>query len=347
MFDNLQQQQSPLAMKEQQLISYGAKSILATLQAQKDDPSPPIPDDDKVSSTTHSYHHDQHEEGDDDSMLISTQLQQILSSLDDLDHSDNHTMLPSSNHNNPYIEDNDNMVPSNTVRQSVHTTEDLEAVSNDVTTTVITQRIELQNKSKTIEMLQKALSQQRELTVYHAKEIEKDSQKRLKLQKEEYETTIQRHQCLINQLIDDKQSLSDKCEALLKELCEVRKKFETKISALEQTLVSDIVTCTMYIVHNYMYTFVFLTWSYLIHVPAICTSHALETKKLKKTTLAAEKLKRQKWQAEEAQKIKEATIKHLEPELQRVIAKGKSEVEKLKAIHEVHTCKYSTCIIRK
>lgn len=62
------------------------------------------------------------------------------------------------------------------------------------------QRLELDNKSKTVDMLQKALNQQRELTVYHAKEMEKEGQRRLDLQKQEYEATIQRHQCFIDQV---------------------------------------------------------------------------------------------------------------------------------------------------
>ena len=74
------------------------------------------------------------------------------------------------------------------------------AVASDVTSTIMTQRLELDNKSKTVDMLQKALSQQRELTVYHAKEMEKEGQRRLDLQKQEYETTIQRHQCFIDQV---------------------------------------------------------------------------------------------------------------------------------------------------
>lgn len=79
----------------------------------------------------------------------------------------------------------------------------LEAASatvNDVTTTIMAQRMELDNKSKTIEMLQKALNQQRELTIYHAKEIEKEGKERLHLQKTEYEATIKRHQCFIDQV---------------------------------------------------------------------------------------------------------------------------------------------------
>ena len=74
------------------------------------------------------------------------------------------------------------------------------ATANDVTATIMAQRLELDSKTKTVEMLQKALHQQRELTVYHAKEIEKEGQKRLELQKTEYEATIQRHQCFIDQV---------------------------------------------------------------------------------------------------------------------------------------------------
>ena len=50
---------------------------------------------------------------------------------------------------------------------------------------------------------------------------------------------------------------------------------------------------------------------------------------------AADKVRREKWRAEETQRIKEATVKSLEPEIQRIIAKGKAEIQKLKALHEV------------
>lgn len=74
------------------------------------------------------------------------------------------------------------------------------AVASDVTSTIVAQRLELDNKNKTVEILQKALSQQRELTVYHTKEMEKEGQRRIDLQKQEYEATIQRHQCFIDQV---------------------------------------------------------------------------------------------------------------------------------------------------
>lgn len=109
------------------------------------------------------------------------------------------------------------------------------AVANDVTTTIMTQRLEIENKNKTMEMLQKALTQQRELTVYHAKEMNKESHKRLELQKQEYEATIQRHQCFIDQLIDDKKALSDRCEQLIRDVRETDRKYKAKIKSTEDS----------------------------------------------------------------------------------------------------------------
>ena len=43
-------------------------------------------------------------------------------------------------------------------------------------------------------------NQQRELTVRHAKEQEKEMKKRLGLQKEEYENTVKRHLSFIDQV---------------------------------------------------------------------------------------------------------------------------------------------------
>ena len=46
-------------------------------------------------------------------------------------------------------------------------------------------------------------------------------------------------------------------------------------------------------------------------------------------------MRREKWKTDETQRIKQATVKSLEPEIQRIIARGKAEIQKLKAIHEV------------
>ena len=59
--------------------------------------------------------------------------------------------------------------------------------------------------------------------------------------------------------------------------------------------------------------------------------------KTRQVAAAADKLRREKWRAEETQRIKEATVKSLEPEIQRIIAKGKAEIQRLKALHEVNS----------
>ena len=91
--------------------------------------------------------------------------------------------------------------------------------------------------------------------------------------------------------------LSGRCEQLIKELKEVDKKYRSKLKSLED-------------------------------------HHTAEISKLKQVSVAADKLRREKWQAEETQRIKETTVKGLEPEIQRIIAKGKAEIQKLKALHE-------------
>ncbi len=49
-------------------------------------------------------------------------------------------------------------------------------------------------------MLEKALSQQKELTIRHTQEADKEMQIRLESQKNDYEATIQRHLGFIDQV---------------------------------------------------------------------------------------------------------------------------------------------------
>ena len=56
--------------------------------------------------------------------------------------------------------------------------------------------------------------------------------------------------------------------------------------------------------------------------------------KLKDTLETAEKIRREKWIEEKTKKIKEMTVKGLEPEIQMLINKHKNEIKSLKAIHD-------------
>ncbi|TNN22379.1 Centrosomal protein [Liparis tanakae] len=49
---------------------------------------------------------------------------------------------------------------------------------------------------------------------------------------------------------------------------------------------------------------------------------------------ATEKIRREKWIDEKTKKIKEITVKGLEPEIQKLISRHKQELKKLRTLHE-------------
>lgn len=98
-------------------------------------------------------------------------------------------------------------------------------------------------------------------------------------------------------MIDDKKVLSEKCEKLVKELKDSDKSYSDRIRNSEER-------------------------------------YKIETQKIKDTFEAAEKIRREKWIEEKTKKIKEMTVKGLEPEIQSLINKHKNELKTLKTIHD-------------
>jgi 5-azacytidine-induced protein 1 len=72
--------------------------------------------------------------------------------------------------------------------------------SVDLAHQVLTLRLQLEEKSNSINLLQETLNQQRELTVRNTKNADRDMKTKLREQKEEYEATIARHQKFIDQV---------------------------------------------------------------------------------------------------------------------------------------------------
>uniref|UniRef100_A0A665WTK8 Centrosomal protein 131 n=1 Tax=Echeneis naucrates TaxID=173247 RepID=A0A665WTK8_ECHNA len=175
-------------------------------------------------------------------------------------------------------------------RSAVLSEEELAAVDQAI-------KLELDEKKRTVNMLQAALAQQRELTVRHVKETEKELSRNFQLQKEQYEATIQRHLTFIDQLINDKKALSERCEGVVGELKQVDQKYTKKIAQMQE-------------------------------------QHEMEIKKLKDLMSATEKIRREKWIDEKTKKIKEITVKGLEPEIQKLISKHKQDLKKLRTLHE-------------
>ncbi|KAM4032735.1 centrosomal protein of 131 kDa isoform 3-T4 [Anomaloglossus baeobatrachus] len=221
-------------------------------------------------------------------LLSEAKLQNIISFLDEMEKAEQERPRSSG---------------SNTHRGTLFSEAELNhleqasAVATEVTSSMLKMRLELEEKKKALSLLQTALAQQRELTVRHVKQTEKEMSYQLKQQSEQYEATIQRHLTFIDQLIDDKKTLSERCESLVSELKQVDHKYSSKISQMQE-------------------------------------QHDTEMKKLQELMTATEKVRREKWIDEKTKKIKEITVKGLEPEIQRLISKHKQEIRKLKALHE-------------
>ncbi|XP_054249719.1 centrosomal protein of 131 kDa [Indicator indicator] len=235
---------------------------------------------------------------EDGALLSEAKLQSIISFLDEMEKSE---------------QERPRSAASATQREGLLSEEELahleqaSAVATEVTSSIMRLKLEVEEKKRTISLLQTALAQQRDLTVRHIKQTEKELGHQLKLQREQYEAAIQRHLSFIDQLIDDKKVLSEKCEAVVAELKQVDQKYGKKITQMQEQ-------------HE-------LVWRTL---GPFCE----EIKKLKELMSATEKIRREKWMDEKTKKIKEITVKGLEPEIQKLIAKHKQDIRKLKLLHE-------------
>ncbi|NWX40063.1 CP131 protein, partial [Steatornis caripensis] len=225
---------------------------------------------------------------EDGALLSEAKLQSIISFLDEMEKSE---------------QERPRSAASATQREGLLSEEELahleqaSAVATEVTSSIMRLKLEVEEKKRAVGLLQTALAQQRELTVRHIKQTEKELGHQLRLQREQYEAAIQRHLAFIDQLIDDKKVLSEKCEAVVAELKQVDQKYGKKITQMQE-------------------------------------QHELEIKKLKELMSATEKIRREKWIDEKTKKIKEITVKGLEPEIQKLIAKHRQDIRKLKMLHE-------------
>ncbi|XP_062480318.1 centrosomal protein of 131 kDa isoform X1 [Pezoporus occidentalis] len=235
---------------------------------------------------------------EDGALLSEAKLQSIISFLDEMEKSE---------------QERPRSAASATQREGLLSEEDLahleqaSAVATEVTSSIMRLKLEVEEKKRAISLLQTALAQQRELSVQHVKQTEKDLGHQLRLQREQYEAAIQRHLAFIDQLIEDKKVLSEKCEAVVAELKQVDQKYGKKITQMQEQ-------------HE-------LVWRTL-------GPFSQELKKLKELMSATEKIRREKWIDEKTKKIKEITVKGLEPEIQKLIAKHKQDIRKLKLLHE-------------
>ncbi|XP_025833101.1 centrosomal protein of 131 kDa isoform X2 [Agrilus planipennis] len=168
---------------------------------------------------------------------------------------------------------------------------------SDLARQVVDLHIRLKDKSSSIALLQRELSILREQVTKMTRQTDEIVKQKLKSQKEEYEAVVKRHQKFIDQLIADKKTLNQQCESLIHEMKVLEERFNCNMRAVDHR-------------------------------------HRVELQKVKDMQKADEKIRREKWMDNKTQKIKELTVKSLEPELEKMAARHQRELSELRALHK-------------
>ena len=104
--------------------------------------------------------------------------------------------------------------------------------SNKLAEQVINLQYVIEEKERAIEVLRQALEHQRKLSANFSQKFQKELNQRLAAQKTEYEATIHRHQNFIDQLIEDKKVLAERCDGLNLEMANNERKFQDTLKNL-------------------------------------------------------------------------------------------------------------------
>ncbi|NWH64393.1 CP131 protein, partial [Geococcyx californianus] len=225
---------------------------------------------------------------EDGALLSEAKLQSIISFLDEMEKSEQER---------PWSAASATQQEDLLSEEELAHLEQASAFATEVRSSIMRLKLEVEEKERTISLLQTALAQHREMIVRHIKQTENELGHQLKLQREQHEAAIQRHLAFIDQLINDKKVLSEDCEAVVAGLKRVDQKYSKKITQMQE-------------------------------------QHKLEIKKLKELMTATEKIRREKGIDEKTKKIKEITVKGLEPEIQKLITKHRQDIRKLKMLYE-------------
>ena len=154
-------------------------------------------------------------------------------------------------------------------------------------------KLELEAEGRTVAVLRAGLDQSQQVMEESVARLQKENRQRQESQRRQYGEAINRHQTFIDQLIEDKKVISQKCETLAVELRTLERRSKENISALE-------------------------------------SRHSLEINRLKHMNESSDKLKRERWMDQKARKIKEQTVRSLEGEVEKIMKKHTQELAELR-----------------
>jgi hypothetical protein len=170
-------------------------------------------------------------------------------------------------------------------------------VFDGVKSKMITQQIELEEKSRSLDFLKKELKKLKDAMKDQTSQYRKDMKSKLSLQRKEYETIIKRHLSFVDKLLGEKEQLTTKCQNLGDDVKNMERMYKQKIKELEE-------------------------------------HHSKDIKQQKEMWLASEKVRRDKWIQTKEKQIKDNTIKGLEPEIQKMLSQHKLQIKQLEESYQ-------------
>ncbi|XP_057320556.1 centrosomal protein of 131 kDa [Microplitis mediator] len=156
--------------------------------------------------------------------------------------------------------------------------------------------LQLEDREATLKLLKEELKNERKAACDKLETRKKEHASELQAQKNKYQNIIRRHQKFVEQLIEEKKQLSDKCNTLATTIKDMEVKHHREIKlAMEK--------------------------------------HGIEIQRTRDMCLAGEKIRRERWLEAKTSKIKEITVKGLEPELRNMIDQHQQEIQDIRSAH--------------
>ncbi|XP_043494468.1 centrosomal protein of 131 kDa [Polistes fuscatus] len=168
--------------------------------------------------------------------------------------------------------------------------------SNAYNDELVTAKLQLEEKDATIVLLKNELKKEREAACEKLKVENKNHLSMMETQEKKYQGIVKRHQKFMKKLINEKTDLTDKCNNLARRIKEMELKSE-----------KDLKVCT--------------------------ERHIVELQRAKERFAASEKIKRERWLESRTSKIKEMTVKGLEPELRSMVEQHQLEIQEIRRAH--------------
>ncbi|XP_039307400.1 centrosomal protein of 131 kDa isoform X1 [Solenopsis invicta] len=159
-----------------------------------------------------------------------------------------------------------------------------------------TAKLQIEERNATIECLKDQLKFERKAACDKMASQKRHHTIRTKELENKYRTIVKRHQKFIEQLLAEKTDLTQKCDSLARQIKETEQKIQRDLKVITER-------------------------------------HAVELQRAKENIAASEKIRRERWLEMKTSKIKEMTVKGLEPELHNMMEQHQQEIQELRRAH--------------